>query len=507
MESNAYTAVYVRRSVSDKDKGNNSLSIESQKSDCIKSLAEGEDYKVYCDDGKSAKNEKDRPAYMQMTADAKSGLIKRILVKRYDRFSRDLRDYLNITDEFYRYGVTVTSLTESFNTETKEGRIMRDMVIRFAQFERETIAARVADAYGTRSLETGFYQGGKVYYGYEPQRRTVNGKTGSVLVPSDKAEVIKTAYEVYKNPGVSLADIINHFRGRGISVSNTGKNMDRSHFSRLLASPLYVKADIEVYRYLASKGYEIIDAPEAFDGVHGLFRHRRADGTQYVKVGYHDGLVDSETWLAVQDKKSHNQKIRGNAGAKNSWLVGLTKCGHCGYAFNITYGWNAAHTVQWRYYIDSGFYRANGCVKKRLKVRPDAVEQEVLTAMRQRILSLEIAKRESPARDTETEGLKADIARVEGEIGKLLEILAQADDVMLGYIQSRVKTLHAQKTETEERLRVKARKHKEIDTAPLSDPMERWNTLTTQEKHDLAAAMIDVVYVSDENGLDIRFSI
>jgi uncharacterized protein YheU (UPF0270 family) len=51
-------ALYVRRSVSDKDKGNNSLSVESQISDCIKSLKEGEEYLLYCDDGKSAKNTK-----------------------------------------------------------------------------------------------------------------------------------------------------------------------------------------------------------------------------------------------------------------------------------------------------------------------------------------------------------------------------------------------------------------------------------------------------------------
>jgi DNA invertase Pin-like site-specific DNA recombinase len=285
MENNGYTAVYVRRSVSDKDKGNNSLSIASQEADCVKSLREGERYQVYCDDGKSAKNEKDRPAYMQMTADAKNGLIKRILVKKYDRFSRDLRDYLNITDEFDRYGVAVTSLTEPFNTETKEGRMMRDIVIRFAQYERETIAARVADAYVTRSLETGFYQGGKIYYGYEPQRQTVNGKTGSVLIPGDKADVVRAAYNLYKNPGVSLSDVINHFREKGIAVCDSGKNMDRSRFSLLLKSPLYVMANAEVYQYLISKGYEAVDPPEAFDGVHGLFRHKRADGSEYVTVG------------------------------------------------------------------------------------------------------------------------------------------------------------------------------------------------------------------------------
>lgn len=205
------TAIYVRRSVSDKDKDNNSLSIDSQKAECIKSLNKGEDYRIYCDDGKSGKDIEHRPAFQQMMSDAKDGLIMRIIVKKYDRFSRNMREYLNVTNTLDSYGVSVTSLTEPFNTATKEGRMMRNNLLNFAEFERETIAARVADAYSTRSLETGFYQGGKVYYGYEPERRTVNGKNGTVLVPSDKAEIIKTAYQIYQNPDASLADIIFHW--------------------------------------------------------------------------------------------------------------------------------------------------------------------------------------------------------------------------------------------------------------------------------------------------------
>ena len=176
------TAIYVRRSVSDKDKGNNSLSISAQKEECIRFVGEC-DYRIYCDDGKSGKDVMHRPAFMQMMSDAREGLISRIIVKKYDRFSRNMREYLNITDELDRYGVTVYSLSEPFNTETKEGRMMRNNLLNFAEFERETIAARVADAYQTKARETGFYQGGKVQFGYTGIKpndygwwRIVNGK-------------------------------------------------------------------------------------------------------------------------------------------------------------------------------------------------------------------------------------------------------------------------------------------------------------------------------------------
>ena len=85
------TAIYVRRSLSDKDKGNNSLSIDAQKEECIKYVGKGADYRIYCDDGKSGKDIAHRPAFQQMMSDARDGLIDKIIVKKYDRFSRNLR--------------------------------------------------------------------------------------------------------------------------------------------------------------------------------------------------------------------------------------------------------------------------------------------------------------------------------------------------------------------------------------------------------------------------------
>ena len=190
--TNGITAIYVRRSVSDKDRGNNTLSIAAQKEECVK--FEGKcDYQIYCNDGKSGKDIAHRPAFQQMMQDARNGLLSRIIVKKYDRFSQNMREYLNIIDELDKYGVTVYSLSEPFNTATKEGRMMRNNRLNFAEFERETIAARVADAFQTKARETGFYHGGKIQFGYISERRSVNGKTGSVLVPSENAEAVRLA--------------------------------------------------------------------------------------------------------------------------------------------------------------------------------------------------------------------------------------------------------------------------------------------------------------------------
>ena len=127
--------------------------------------------------------------------------------------------------------------------------------------------------------------------------------------------------------------------------------------------------------------------------------------------------------------------------------------------------------------------------------------------MAKRLESLTIALTHKAKPDTESETIKADIIRMETEIRKLMAKLADADDVLFSYINDRVKELHVQKSDMEKRLRSKARKQKQIDTAPLSDPLSRWNDLEVHEKNALAKIMLDVVYLSDEDGIDIRFAV
>ena len=88
-----------------------------------------------------------------------------------------------------------------------------------------------------------------------------------------------------------------------------------------------------------------------------------------------------------------------------------------------------------------------------------------------------------------------------------MEKLADADTVLFDYIQNRINELHEQKSALERKLQTKARKRKAIDTKPLEKPMSVWDKLSIEEKHDLAMAMIDAVYVSDDNGIEVKFSI
>ncbi|MBQ6041533.1 MAG: recombinase family protein [Oscillospiraceae bacterium] len=511
------TAIYVRRSVADRD--NNSLSIESQKEDCIRYVGEDCVYRLYCDNGFSGKDTEHRPAFQQMMSDAREGLISRIVVKKYDRFSRNLRDYLNVSEELDKLGVTVYSLSEPFNTETKEGRMMRNNLLNFAESERETIAGRVADAYDTRGRETGFYQGGTMSFGYTTQRMTVNGKKGSVLVPSEQADALRLAYQMYAEPSTSLRDILRYFSEHEESVhylrtdeyggkndSHSGK-LNVSSLSSILKNPLYVRADKAVYAYFQAQGYEIIDDVDAYDGVHGVFLHNNADGGKFAKIGYHEGLVDSSVWLTVQDKKQHSRSFHTNRKANNSWLVGLLKCKECGLAVVINVQQKKPEKV-YKYLFDSGMQTVSGCVSRNYSVKLDDVEEIIYSAMCERMKSLEISHKQKDAPDMETESIKSDILKLDTEIRSLMDRMAEADDVVFAYIQQRIKELHSRKSELERKLQTKSRKRKAINTKPLTEPLAMWDTLTVQEKHDVAAEMIEVVYISHHSeDIEIRFGI
>ncbi|MBR6069512.1 MAG: hypothetical protein IKP78_02835 [Ruminococcus sp.] len=108
----------------------------------------------------------------------------------------------------------------------------------------------------------------------------------------------------------------------------------------------------------------------------------------------------------------------------------------------------------------------------------------------------------------EVESVKADILRHDTEIRSLMDRMAEADDVLFAYIQQRIKELHSRKSELERKLQTKARKRKAIDTKPLVEPLAMWDTLTVQEKHDVAAEMIEVIYISHHNeDIEIKFGV
>jgi len=158
-------AIYIR--VSTEDQANEGYSLEVQRK-YFKSFAKQEGFeifKVYQDDGISEYTLV-RPALKELLKDAKEEKFDLVLVYKIDRFSRNLKDLLNLVDELSSYGVGFKSATEPFDTTTSTGKMMFQQLGSFAEFERNRIAERVFPGM-VKSVKLGNWQGARYSpYGY-----------------------------------------------------------------------------------------------------------------------------------------------------------------------------------------------------------------------------------------------------------------------------------------------------------------------------------------------------
>ena len=326
-------AIYARQSVDRAD----SISIESQIEFCKYEL-KGGSFKEYKDKGYSGKNTV-RPQLQQLLTDIRRGEVEKVIVYKLDRISRSILDFSNMMNLFQQYQVEFVSSTEKFDTSTPMGRAMLNICIVFAQLERETIQKRVSDAYYSRS-QKGFRMGGKPPYGYRLEEILMEGiHTKKLVEEPGEAAIVREIFDMYEQPDTSYGDITRYYAEKGVQFY--GKELIRSMLAQLLRNPVYVRADMDVYRFFRSHGTNIVSSPEQFDGIHGCYlyqgRDAQTDKLQNLKghmlvVAPHEGLVSSEQWLNCRIKLMRNKTIQANRKAVNTWLAGKVKCGNCGYA-------------------------------------------------------------------------------------------------------------------------------------------------------------------------------
>ena len=440
------TAIYARQSLDVKD----SLSIENQIELCRR-VSEGE-VKVYQDKGFSGKNT-NRPAFLQLMEEVKEGKIHRILVYRLDRFSRSIADFSQIWTVLERYNVQFQSVTENFDTSSPMGRAMLNIVMTFAQLERETTAERVRDNYRHR-VRLGAWPGGPAPYGFDLEKvKDGQGRSTSVLTENEKSSVVIEAFQSYLKPDVSLRGLAKDLTSRGLPAPRR-ESWDNVTLSRMLRNPCYVKADEEVYWFFISQGVTIEQPKETFDGIHGCILigkrdrgkgKRNPSALQQLAVGNHKGILPSGLWLQVQDKLSGNRQLDRSQAGKYSWLTGLIKCGKCGYALRI----NLDRRSGKHYLLCSG--RSNyGVCDASVQLDLRELEREVEAAL-QEVLDQCPEEDLYPAED----GRTGELEEIETKISRLVTALAESSEIAAGYISSEIERLHKKKLTLEENLRKK----------------------------------------------------
>ena len=159
------------------------------------------------DDGAFSGASLDRPALQQILADVRSGHIDIIVVYKVDRLTRSLADFAKLVELFDQHSVSFVSVTQSFNTTSSMGRLTLNVLLSFAQFEREVIGERVRDKIAA-SKRKGIWVGGPVPLGYA----SINKK---LAVVSEEAEAVRLIFQRYLELG-SIRALMEELERKGV---------------------------------------------------------------------------------------------------------------------------------------------------------------------------------------------------------------------------------------------------------------------------------------------------
>jgi DNA invertase Pin-like site-specific DNA recombinase len=171
-----------------------------------------------------------RPAVQRLMADVRAGAIDIVVVYKVDRLTRSLADFAKLVETFDAHGVSFVSVTQSFNTTSSMGRLTLNVLLSFAQFEREVIGERVRDKIDG-SKRKGIWVGGPVPLGYRVQNKKLT------VVP-EEAAAVRTIYERYLALG-SVRLLADDLAARGIAPRpRPGRDGEMSVGKRFMVGPL-----------------------------------------------------------------------------------------------------------------------------------------------------------------------------------------------------------------------------------------------------------------------------
>jgi len=366
-------AIYTRKSTEDGlEQEFNSL--DAQQDACSnyiasqKGLGWSEIPKQYDDGGFSGGNT-ERPALKMLIEDIKKGQVNCIVVYKIDRLTRSLTDFSKLIEVLDKYSVSFVSVTQSFDTSNSMGRLMLNVLLSFAQFEREVTGERIRDKIAL-SKKRGKWMGGQTPLGY-------NNHNKKLVVCEEEAKIIEVMFEYFIRTG-SMVETVTYlnkmcFRTK-TWISRTGKQHDGGVFDfkntrRMLENPIY-KGKI------AHKG-------KIFDGEH-------------------EAIIDEETWQKVQDLIAHpeaREKIMESRMGPVPLLKGRLKCGCCDR--NMTPTHTQKKNKQYRYYICTQKLkgRNKGCGVSRVPAA--MIEDKVIEEIMLMLKSPELIARTMVVRKTD----------------------------------------------------------------------------------------------------------
>ncbi|MGC3971115.1 MAG: recombinase family protein [Pirellulales bacterium] len=272
------------------------------------------------DDGGFTGGNMDRPALTQLLADIEAGQVDCVIVYKVDRLSRSLLDFARMMEIFDRKGISFVSVTQQFNTTHSMGRLTLNILLSFAQFEREIISERTRDKIAA-TRRKGIWCGGRPILGYD-----ADPVTNKLIINHDEAPRVRAIFRLYADHG-TLLPVVRELQHRGWrnkqytsrkGVNKGGAEFNRTNLWYLLTNPLYA----------------------------GQVRHK-----DNCYPGEHEAIIDDVLWQRVQKQLERNAQSSGNE-VKNrhgSILKGLIRCVPCNSTMTPSYSCKNGK-VKYRYY-------------------------------------------------------------------------------------------------------------------------------------------------------------
>jgi site-specific DNA recombinase len=213
------------------------------------------------DDGGISGGTLQRPALRRLLADIEDGLIDVVVVYKIDRLSRSLMDFSKLVEVFDRNGVTFVSVTQSFNTTTSMGRLTLNILLSFAQFEREVTAERIRDKVRASRMK-GMWMGGVPPYGYCVKDR-------KLVVDDEQAAHVRWIFERFLEVGSGTV-LAREVADRGLRTAR-GNRIDKKYIYRLLNNRTYVGEAVHKGESYPGEHEAIVDR-ETWDKVHAILQ-------------------------------------------------------------------------------------------------------------------------------------------------------------------------------------------------------------------------------------------
>ena len=296
------------------------------------------------DDGGFSGGNMERPALQGLLADIQAGRIDIVVVYKVDRLTRSLADFARLVELFDAQGVSFVSVTQQFNTTSSMGRLTLNVLLSFAQFEREVTGERIRDKIAA-SKKKGMWMGGNVPLGYDANERTL------VINPAE-AETVRRIFALYRELGCvrRVKEEADHLglRTKCSATANGtergGKPFSRGHLYTLLSNPIYT----------------------------GQIAHKGK-----LHPGQQPALIDDESWSTVRDQlaaNTNNHRRRAKA-AEPSLLAGLLVDAR---GERLTPSHAVKKGRRYRYYVSAALITDAGTDREGCRLAAREIEEAVI---------------------------------------------------------------------------------------------------------------------------------